>query len=100
MEENKPSFLTKLNMSPSQLWQNHKWFLIGFGLLILVIKFQDVIFDLLVNSSKKLVDESQKKSDNLQQQQNAANNQANQLVKEADDLGKNRPEVDENWHKK
>lgn len=87
-------------MNPSELWENHKLFLIVFGILILVIKFQDVIFAFLVNSSKGLVQETQKKSDSLQQQQDDANNKANQLIKKAQQTGDNRKDVDENWNKK
>lgn len=92
-------FLLKLKTPIAKLWENNKIFLICFGLLILVIKFQDVIFDFLVKSSKKLVEDSAKKDQELKQEQDQANNQANQLVQEAQDLGNNRPAVDENWYK-
>lgn len=99
-DEKQPSFLEKFNMSPGQLWANHKVFLIVFGLLILVVKFREVIFDMLVSGSKKQVEEAQKKSNSLQVEQNSANNQANQLIEDAKKLGENRPTVDEDWHKK
>lgn len=100
MEEKQPTLLEKANMSPSQLWANHKVFLICFGLLILVIKFQDVIFRILVNRSNELVDDTKKQSDDLKHVQNQANDEANKLVQHAQDLNNNRPVVDENWHKK
>lgn len=99
-DEKQPSFLEKLNMSPGQLWADHKGFLIAFGLLILVIKFHDIIFDFLVKGSKELVKDSQAKSDNLQKQENKANDQANQLIDEAKKLGENKDKVDEDWNKK
>lgn len=100
MDPQNPTFLEKMKMSPSQLWDKHKWFLIIFGLLMLAIKFQDVIFDLLVKNSRKTMDEAVKKSNTLQNEQNQANSQANQLVKEAQQLGENKTKVDEDWHKK
>ena len=100
MDQNKPTFLEKLKMSPSQLWAEHRTFLIVAGVLILIIKFQDVILDYLVNSSKELVKDTKKQSDTLQDQENKANNLANQLIKEVQNLDKNKPKVDENWNKK
>lgn len=100
MEEKHPSFLEKIKMSPSQLWENHKLFLVLFGLVLIVIKFQDFFFDLLVKSSKKQVAEATKQNQALLNEQNKANDKSDQLRQEAEDMGKNRPEVDENWHKK
>lgn len=99
-DEKQPSFLEKLNMSPSQLWANHKAFIIVFGLLIIVVKFREIIFDMLVSGSKKMVEEAQKKSDTLQNEQNKANNQANQLIEDAKKMGENRTKVNEDWNKK
>lgn len=98
--ERKPTFLDKLQMSPSELWSKYKVFLIVFGLLILILRFRDVIFDLLIKSSGRLIANSKKKSDQLQQDQNDANREANKLVEDAKKLGENKPLVDEDWHKK
>lgn len=94
------SFQDKLKAPIAQLWANHKWFLIGFGILILVIKFQDVIIDVLVNSSKRLVNDSKVQDNKLKNEENAANNQANQLIDESNQLGQNKPKVDEDWNSK
>jgi len=99
-EENKPSFLEKLNMPLSQLWSQYRLFLIGFGVLILIFKFREVIIDLLVSSARKTVDEAQKQDTQLRQDETKANTQANDLRQQAEDLGKNKPKVDEDWHKK
>lgn len=93
------NFIKKLKTPISELWANNKVFLIVCGLLILAIKFQDVIFSFLVNSAKKLLENTQKNSDVLQNQQNTANSQANQLIQEANKLNENRPSVDDDWHK-
>ena len=52
MDENQ-SFLQKLNAPIGILWENNKKFVIGFGIIILIIKFREVIIDLLISSSHK-----------------------------------------------
>lgn len=102
MAENKenPSFLEKFKSPISTLWDNHKVFLLIFGLGILIFKFREVIIDLLVSSARKTVNEAKEKDSALKAEQDQANDQANQLRKEADALAKEKPEVDEDWHKK
>lgn len=94
------SFVEKLQAPVSTLWAKHKGFLIGFGLLILIVRFRSVIIDFLVADVHKTVDKAEKKDESLRQEQNAANDQANQLRKEASEIGQNKPTVDEDWHKK
>lgn len=99
-EEKKPTFVEKFNSPVSVLWEKHKIFLIGFGLLILIWKFREVIIDVLVSSSRKTVQDAVKQDASLKKEQDLANDQADQLRKEAEDLSKNKPSVDEDWHKK
>lgn len=102
MAENqeKPSFIEKFNSPLSTLWDNHKAFLIIFGIIILIFKFRGVIMDLLVSSSREAVKDAQKQDAALKAEENKANDQANQLRKEAEDLSKNKEKVDEDWYKK
>lgn len=97
--ENK-SFLDKFNAPMSVLWDNHKTFLIIFGLLIILFKFKDVVFDLLVNNSRKIVQDTKEQDKSLKADQDQANNKANELIKEAESLNVNKKEIDENWHLK
>lgn len=100
-QENKElGFLDKFKAPISTLWDKHRWFLIGFGVLILIIKFQDVIIDLLVGNSRKLVKDAVETDAKLKQKQDEANNKANQLIDEATKLSADKPKVDEDWHKK
>lgn len=92
-------FSDSAKMSFSELWAKNKMFLIVFGLLLLVIKFHDLIFDALVNSSKKLVKEADQKSEILLNEQNQASSQAHELIKESQQLSENRPVVDVDWYK-
>lgn len=102
MAENQenPTFLQKFKTPLGTLWDNHKVFLIIFGLGILIFKFREVIIDLLVSSARKTVNEAQEKDTVLKAEQDQANDQADQLRKEAEALSKNKPTVDEDWHKK
>jgi hypothetical protein len=95
-----PSFFEKLNMPVSQLWSQYRGFLIAAGVLILIVKFREVIIDFLVSSVKTKMDETQKKSDQLKSEQDAANAQADALRQHANDLDKNKTEVGEDWYKK
>lgn len=98
--EQKPSFTDKFTSPLSTLWDNHKVFLIIFGVFILVWKFREVIIDLLVSSSREAVKDAQKQDQALRGEEKAANDQADQLRKEAEALSKDKPTVDEDWHKK
>lgn len=100
MENQQPTFLQKLQMDPATLWKNHRWFLIGFGLLILVIKFREVIIDILVSSSKTVMNDARKNDAQLRNDQNQANDAANKLIDDANKMAENKPDVDEDWHKK
>lgn len=102
MPENQqnPSFLDKFKSPISYLWDNHKVFLIIFGVAIIVYKFREVIIDLLVADSHKKMDEAKKQDAALKAEEKQANDQANQLVKEAEALSQDKPKVDEDWYKK
>lgn len=99
-EEQQHSFVEKLNLPITTLWEKYKFFLIAFGILILIFKFREVIIDLLVSSSRETVKEAQKQDASLRAEEDKANSQANQLRKDAEDLATNKPKVDEDWNKK
>lgn len=95
-----PSFFDKFSMSFGDLWANHKLFLIGCGALILIVKFREVLIDILVSSSKTLIADTKKQSDVLVTQENEANKQANDLIAKAkEEPSKNTPS-DDDWYKK
>lgn len=98
--EQKTGFIDKFKAPLSTLWDNHKVFLIIFGIAIIAYKFRSVIIDLLVADSHKKVDEAQNKDVQLREEEKQANDQANQLVKEAEALSKDKPKIDENWNLK
>lgn len=99
-EQQNPTFLQKLQLDPATLWKNHRAFLIGFGLLILIIKFREVIVDILVASSKTILEGAKKTDAQLKSEENQANSAANKLIDDAKKLDENKPKVDEDWYKK
>ena len=99
-EEQKPSFLDKFSLPFGTLWDKYKVFLIIFGIFILIWKFRSLIIDLLVSDVHTTMDKAQKQDATLRQEEKEANDQANKLRQEADALSKDKPEVDEDWHKK
>lgn len=100
MENQQPSFGDKFNAPLKTLWESHKLFLIGFGIVILIWRFREAIIDLLVADSRKIVNEAKVKDSQLKSEEQKANAQADELVKQAEDLSKNKSEVDEDWYKK
>lgn len=94
------SFFEKFNAPLDVLWDKYKIFLIVFGVLILMVKFREVLIDILVDSSRKTVSDATKQDAALKGEENKANDQANQLKQEASKLSENKPTVDEDWNKK
>lgn len=94
------TFLEKFNLPFSTLWSQYKGFLIGFGILILIFKFREVIIDLLVSSAHKTVSDATKQDAKLRAEENQANDQANKLRDQANSLDDNKPVIDEDWNKK
>jgi hypothetical protein len=94
------TFLEKLSQPVTTLWQESRVFLLVFGIIILIVKFRDVIIDLILGEAKHQVDTATKTDAQLKSQENAANDQANQLRKEADTLSDNLPPVTDDWNKK
>jgi hypothetical protein len=83
-----------------EVWEKNKLLILIIIPLILLAKFRDLIIDILVSSSKKLVEKTTKDSAELKQEQDAANNEANQIIADADKKSENKPKVDKDWHKK
>lgn len=99
-EQPKHTFLEKFNLPFSTLWAQYKIFFIVFGVLLLIVKFREVIIDILVSSAHNTVDEARKQDASLKADENKANTQADDLRKQAEDLAKNKPRVGEEWNKK
>lgn len=99
-EQAQVGFLDKFKLDAKTLWDNHKLFLIFFGALILIVKFRDVLIDILVSSSKKLLQDTKDKDKVLVNEENKAKDDAAALVQKAKDEPLKEKPVDDDWYKK
>ena len=90
----------KLKLDLKTLWNEYRGFLIGFGILILIVKGRDLIIDILVNSGKSEITAAGKEDAKLANQENQANQAADALVQKSKDEPLNNKPVDENWNVK
>lgn len=100
MNDKLKAFWGKLNTGIGTLWENNKIFVIVFGVLILIIKFREVIISFLVADSKRIFDNATKQSDSLKKQQDDYNSSANKLVEEAKQLPNHEGPVGTDWNVK
>lgn len=95
-----PSFQDKMQMDAKELWADHKIFFIIFGVLLIVVKFRDLIIDILVSSAKRTVDSAKKEDSQLAKQEGDASKAADDLVAKANsEAGKEQP-ISDDWNKK
>lgn len=94
------SLKEKFQMSLTDLWNNHKIFLILFGLVIVIVKFREVLIDLLISGGKKDMEEARKKDAVLANEENRAKSDADALVKKAQEAPSKEQPVDTDWNKK
>lgn len=94
------NFWAKINADIKDLWNNNKIFFIIFGILILIVKFRDILINILVSGGKAEMDKATKQDEKLAVEENKAKTDADKLVEQAkEELNKEKP-VDENWNKK
>ncbi|HXN74905.1 MAG TPA: hypothetical protein VN855_00250 [Candidatus Acidoferrum sp.] len=100
MLEKLKAFWAKINSDVADLWQKDKAFVLLFGVLILIVKFREILISLIVANSKHLFDKAQKESDALQTQENTDNATAEKLEEDAKKLSDSNTPVDDNWNRK
>jgi hypothetical protein len=94
------AFWAKLNSDVKALWADDKVFLILFGIVIFIVKFRNLLIDLLVSNANNTVTKADKKDASLAATESKDNAQADQLVQQAkEETAKEQP-VDVNWYKK
>jgi len=90
----------KLNTDISELWASSKIFVILFGVVILIIKFHDLLMSLIVADSKSIENSAVKQDAVLSKQENAANTAADKLVSDAQKLPSTEGGITDDWNKK
>lgn len=93
------AFWTKVNSELSDLWEKDKNFVLLFGVIILGVKFRQILISLIVSSSKALFDKAESKSNALDQKEQNDNSDAEKFVQEAKELPNSEKPVDDNWYK-
>jgi hypothetical protein len=95
------TFWAKVKTDTSELWEKDKGFLILFGVVILGVKFREILINLLVSDSKAVFDKAQTQSDVLQKNENEANTKADALVKESDSIAtQDNGPIGDDWNTK
>jgi len=93
-------FWTKVTSDVNDLWEKDKGFVIAFGLIILAVKFREILINLIVSSGKALFQSAEKQNTDLDNQENNDNTTADNLVKKANQLPNDEKPVDPNWNQK
>lgn len=83
-----------------ELWAKYKLVVIIAVPLLILGWFRDLIIDMLVSNSNKMVDKTKEQSDSLKTQETKVNAQADQVIADADKKSQDKPEVTEDWNKK
>jgi hypothetical protein len=84
----------------ADIWKKDKAFLIAFGLIVLALKFRDILVYLIVSNSKQLFDKTRKQGDLLQGQEDANNFRVQKLQEQAKTLVNSDTKSDDNWYEK
>jgi hypothetical protein len=92
------AFWAKLHADLDDLWQRDKGFLLVFGAIILALKFNRILINLIVASSKSLFNSTVASTTQVQNQENTDNNQANQLVDNSNNLPGNETTITDDWN--
>jgi hypothetical protein len=80
------------------LWNNNKLFFFLLLPIIIFIVLNGKILDLLIKSAKQIIRKVE--NSNSSAQDNELNARADQLKEDTDALGKPKPSIGEDWHKK
>jgi hypothetical protein len=93
------AFWTKVNSEVSDLWEKDKNFVLLFGVIILGVKFRQILISLIISSSKALFNSTEKKSNALDQKEVDDNADAEKLIQEAKQLPNDETPVTDDWNK-
>lgn len=73
--------------------------LIPVAVLVLLIKFRNLLSRFVVASGKRLMNKTGKESSGLHLEQKAANEAANRIISQIEEKSKNKTPVGEDWNK-
>jgi hypothetical protein len=94
------TFYSKLTTDVSDLWQKDKVFLAVFFAIIVALKFNSALINIISISARRLFNSTTAATDALQKEENSVNEQANKLVEDANKLSPSDEQVDDDWNQK
>lgn len=89
---------TKIHADIADLWEKDKAFLVIFGVIILSVKFRQIMISLLVSGGKLLFAKSQQTSETLEKQEANYNSSADKLVEQAKETVQSDTSVGDDWY--
>lgn len=84
----------------SNLWSEHKLLLIAIVVVIVAIKFNNILIALLTMSAERLYNVTKTKTSKLETKENAENAEADKLVADAKKLGQADITAGDDWNEK
>jgi len=84
----------------TDVWDKDKGIFFLVALAAVVLKFRDILIDILINSAKNVEKNANKKDEKLASQEADLKTQADAQVQKAQDEPKKETPVDDDWYKK
>jgi len=100
MGSNLKALWAKIKATVSDLWDKDKGIFLLIAIAGLIVKFRDIIIDLLINSAKNVEKSANKQDVKLATQENDAKAQADQAVQQAAAEPAKEEPVTDDWYKK
>lgn len=94
-----PSLWQRLKTQVTDLWDKDKGIFLLIAIAAVIVKFRDILLDLLINSAKRVDQNAQKQDSKLANQETQLKQQADAAVQQAaKDAPKDGP-VSDDWYK-
>lgn len=90
----------KVKEQVAGIWDKDKGIFFLVALVALIVKFRDLIIDILVNSAKRVKENADKKDEKLAAEEIDLKKQADQAVQDAQNEPSKQQPVDDDWYKK
>jgi hypothetical protein len=94
------AFWAKVTSDVGDLWEKDKGFVIAFGIIILGVKFRDIMISLITSSGKAIFNKAQATDATLAKQEDSDKTSAESLEQQANQTTNPQSEVTEDWNKK
>jgi hypothetical protein len=94
------AFWAKVKQQIVDLWDKDKGIFLLIAIAAIVVKFRDIMIDLLINSAKRVDKNAQKQDSKLADQEAQLKQQADAAVQQAADEPQKEEPVTDDWYKK